>query len=82
MAINQGARLDNASEHLKEDVWQVLAHALANNLIWIALALVVGGTVLAVFLPKTRFGRDIAVAGAIAVIVAVIVHGLGWSQLL
>jgi hypothetical protein len=74
--------MENASNHLKEDVWQVLAHALANNLIWIALFLLIGGLLLAAFLPKTRVGRDLAISGAAVAIGAFVLHGLGWSPLL
>jgi hypothetical protein len=74
--------MDNASNHLKEDVWQVLAHALANNLIWIALLLFIGGLLLAAFLPTTRVGRDLSISGAAVAIGAFVLHGLAWTPLL
>jgi hypothetical protein len=74
--------MDNASNHLKEDVWQVLAHALANNLIWIALLLLICGLLLAVFLPTTRGGRDLSISGAAVAIGAFVLHGLAWTPLL
>jgi hypothetical protein len=74
--------MDNASNHLKEDVWQVLAHALANNLIWIALILLISGLLLAAFLPATRVGRDLSISGAAVAIGAFVIHGLAWTPLL
>jgi hypothetical protein len=74
--------MDNASNQFKEDVWQVLAHALANNLIWIALLLLLGGLLMAVFLPTTRVGRDLSISAAVVAIGAFVLHGLAWSPLL
>ncbi len=74
--------MDSASARLKEDVWQVLGHLLANNLIWIALVLIIGGIAIGLLTPARRWGRDFAISGGIIAVFAIVIHSIAWTPLL
>ncbi len=74
--------MDTASRQLKEDVWQVLAHLLANNLIWIALVVAVVGVALMILVPVRRWGRDVTVSAVLLFALAIVTHGIAWTPLL
>ena len=72
----------NPTKELEGDIWQVLAHALANNLIWIAVATIVAAIALRILLPSPRLSRDLLIGGAGIVLLAVLLHGAAWTPLL
>ena len=82
LTVRLEQRVINPTNQLKEDVWQVLAHALANNLFWIAITIIVAAIALRIALPSWRLGRDLMFGGVGVVLLAALLHGAAWTPLL
>lgn len=74
--------MDSATQQFKGDIWQVLAHLLANNLIWMGLAFAAIGIALLLLSPVRGFGRTLTLSGGTLLIIAVLLHSVAWTPLL